>query len=84
MNKNIKSRILEEADYMIRTRDTVRVLAEVFHVSKSTIHKDLKYRLESLDKQRYEQVNDILKYHREVRHLRGGQSTKKKYLNLGI
>lgn len=84
MNKNIKSRILEEADYMIRTRDTVRVLAEVFHVSKSTIHKDLKYRLEALDKKRYDQVSEILAYHREVRHLRGGQSTKKKYLNLGI
>lgn len=84
MNKNIRTRILEEADYMIRTRDTVRVLAEVFHVSKSTIHKDLKYRLESLDKKRFEQVSEILKYHREVRHLRGGQSTKKKYLNVGI
>lgn len=84
MNKKIQKRILQEADYMIRTKKTVRELAEVFHVSKSTIHKDLKYRLEEIDQARFLSVQEILKHHKEVRHLRGGWSTRKKYLNLGI
>lgn len=84
MNNKIKKRILEEADYMIRTHETVRELAIVFHLSKSTIHKDLKYRLKNIDKERFQQVEKILKYHKEIRHLRGGLSTRKKYLNLGF
>jgi hypothetical protein len=27
-------------------------------------------------------VDEILKYHIDVRHIRGGESTKRKYLNL--
>lgn len=77
-------RILSEADYIIETKETVRSMSEVFHMSKSTIHKDLKYRLSKLDKVRHKRVEKILQYHKEVRHIRGGESTQKKYLNLGI
>ncbi len=78
----IKERVLEEAKYMIKTKETVREIAKVFNVSKSTVHKDLHERLIQLDNILSEQVEKILKYHIDIRHIRGGESTKKKYLKL--
>lgn len=79
MNKNIKMRVLEEARYLIDTKKTIRELALYFHVSKSTIHKDLKDRLKEYDKKLYEEVNIILREHIEERHIRGGEKTREKY-----
>ena len=31
-------------------------------------------------KEKYKEVEDILKYHTNIRHIRGGESTRKKYL----
>ena len=80
MNKNIIKRVLEEANYMIKTESTVREMASIFKVSKSTVHKDLHERLLDIDEKLYDKVEKILKYHTDVRHIRGGQSTKRKYL----
>ncbi len=80
MNKNIIKRVLEEANYMIKTGSTVREMALIFNVSKSTVHKDLHERLLDIDNSLYLEVEKILKYHTDVRHIRGGQSTKRKYL----
>ena len=80
MNKNIIKRVLEEANYMIKTGITVREMALIFNVSKSTVHKDLHERLLDIDNSLYLEVDKILKYHTDVRHIRGGQSTKRKYL----
>ena len=80
MNKNIIKRVLEEAKYMIKTGSTVREMALIFNVSKSTVHKDLHERLLDIDNSLYLEVDKILKYHTDVRHIRGGQSTKRKYL----
>lgn len=81
MNISINERVLNEALYIIKTENTVRELAHVFHVSKSTVHKDLHERLLKIDKTIYNKVDSILKYHMNIRHLRGGESTRKKYLN---
>lgn len=82
MDNNISVRVISEADYIIKTGKTVRELASIFKVSKSTVHKDLHERLIKIDKNRYDQVDKILKYHMDIRHLRGGESTKKKYQKL--
>ena len=82
MNKNIVKRVLNEANYIIDTRKTVREIAKVFNVSKSTVHKDLHERLFDINNKLYLEVEKILKYHMDIRHIRGGQSTKEKYLNL--
>ena len=79
MDNNISVRVISEADYIIETGKTVRELAQIFKVSKSTVHKDLHERLLKIDKSRYNKVDQILKYHIDIRHLRGGESTKKKY-----
>ena len=82
MNKSIVKRVLEESKYIIKTNRTVREIAKVFNVSKSTVHKDLHERLNDIDYDSFLKVEKILKYHTDVRHIRGGESTKRKYLNL--
>lgn len=82
MNKDIVKRVISEANYIIETQNTVREIAKVFNVSKSTVHKDLHERLFDIDDILYLKVEKILKYHTDIRHIRGGQSTREKYLNL--
>lgn len=80
MDKKIISRVLEEGKYIIDTNQTVREMAIYFGVSKSTIHKDLHERLLEIDSDMYKLVSNILQYHTEIRHLRGGESTRRKFL----
>ncbi len=79
MNLPITDRVLKEADYMIKTQKTIREIARKFKISKSTVHKDLHERLEKIDKNKFDKVDQILKFHTSIRHVRGGESTKKKY-----
>ena len=80
MSDYIKKRVLEESLYIINTEDTIREVAKKFNVSKSTVHKDLTDRLKEIDDEVYTKVSNILKYHLDIRHIRGGESTKRKYL----
>ena len=86
MDSIIKKRIIDEAHYMLNTKKTLREISKIFEVSKSTVHKDLHERLLYINIDLYNKINSILSYHKKVRHIRGGQSTKKKYekLNLSI
>lgn len=79
MNSFIARRVIDEAQMMLETKQTIREIAKLFNVSKSTVHKDLHERLLDIDSKLYYEVDDILKYHIDVRHIRGGESTKKKY-----
>ncbi len=82
MNKAIVKRVLNEANYIIETSNTIRDIAKIFNVSKSTVHKDLHERLFYIDKKLFKKVEEILNYHTSIRHIRGGNSTKEKYLNI--
>ena len=82
MNSLIIRRVVDEANYMLDTRKTIREIAKIFNVSKSTVHKDLHERLIDIDHDLFQKIDDILKYHIDIRHIRGGESTKKKYKNL--
>lgn len=79
MKNQIVKRVIDEAYYILDTGQTVREIGSVFKVSKSTVHKDLHERLKEVDQTLFEQVAQILKYHMDIRHIRGGESTKKKY-----
>lgn len=79
MHYLIKERIYAEAKVFLEKYSTVRDVAEVFNVSKSTVHKDLSERLKTLDEGLYHNVKKLLEYNKAVRHLRGGESTRKKY-----
>ncbi len=80
MNSFIKERVLKEANYMLETKKTIREIAKIFKISKSTIHKDLHERLFYVNKEKYQKVKEIMNYHLKIRHIRGGESTRKKYL----
>lgn len=75
----INERVLNEAQVIEKTGYTIREIARIFHVSKSTVHKDLHERLKKIDKTLFEKVDKILKFHTDVRHIRGGESTRLKY-----
>lgn len=82
MNSLIVKRVIDEANYMLETKKTIRELAKIFNVSKSTVHKDLHERLLDIDSKLFYEIDSILKYHIDIRHIRGGESTKKKYKKL--
>lgn len=79
MNSLIIKRVMDEANYMLDTKKTIREIAKVFNISKSTVHKDLHERLIDIDYNLFMEIDSILKYHIDIRHIRGGESTKKKY-----
>ena len=80
MKDYIAQRAVKIADYIVQNNATVRQTAKVFGISKSTVHKDLSERLLEIDGDLYRKVSEILKYHASVRHIRGGESTRLKFL----
>ena len=79
MRESIRERVIEIAAYIIGHEATVRAAATVFDVSKSTVHSDVTTRLKAIDRRSYLSVKAILDKNKEERHIRGGESTKKKY-----
>ena len=79
MKSYICERVLEIADYVLEHKCTVREVAKIFCVSKSTAHKDLSERLPVIDKQRYSQIAEVMTDNWDERYLRGGEATKRKY-----
>ncbi|MFC4769498.1 sporulation transcriptional regulator SpoIIID [Effusibacillus consociatus] len=79
MHDYIKERTLKIGEYIVETKNTVRTIAREFGVSKSTVHKDLTERLPDINPELANRVKEILEYHKSIRHLRGGEATKKKY-----
>lgn len=67
-------------EYVIDTGATVRCAAVRFGISKSTVHKDLTYKLKKINPVLAEQVREVLAKNKSERHLRGGEATRKKYL----
>ena len=80
MNKYIYDRVMDESNYIVETNKTIREVADEFGVSKSTVHNDIRKRLLEIDKMLYEKVSSILEYHIDIKHIGGGESTKRKFL----
>ena len=79
MKDAIQQRACELARYIIKHRATVRAAAKQFGISKSTVHKDVKERLKHIDPDLYTHASLVLSYNKAVRHLRGGEATRRKY-----
>ena len=75
----IEERVMDVACYVVQHNCTVRNVARVFCISKSTAHKDLTERLPLLNKELFLLVEKVLNNNWAERYLRGGQATKKKY-----
>ncbi len=82
MQEYIQKRVLDICAYILDTQSTVRQAAQVFNVSKSTVHKDMTERLPSLNKELAREVKNVLEHNKAERHLRGGEATRKKYKEL--
>ncbi|KJS15143.1 MAG: stage III sporulation protein D [Peptococcaceae bacterium BRH_c4b] len=82
MQEYIQKRVLDICAYILETQSTVRQAANVFKVSKSTVHKDMTERLPSLNKEMAREIKAVLEYNKAERHLRGGEATRKKYKDL--
>lgn len=79
MDEAIRQRVRAIAAYMVRNRATVRQAAGVFGISKSSVHKDMGERLPLVDPVLGRQVAALLSYNKAVRHLRGGEATRRRY-----
>ena len=75
-----RERCEELAEYVIDTQATVRNAATHFGISKSTVHKDLTFRLRYTNPSLFRLVKEVLEINKSQRHLRGGEATRKKYL----
>lgn len=78
--KDTTERAVVLGEYILETGSTVRATAQVFKVSKSTVHKDVTERLMRDNPQLYREVKQVLEKNKSERHIRGGMATKRKYL----
>ena len=79
MRTDIEERAVRLAEYITENRATVRAAAKAFGVSKSTVHKDITERLESVDSALCAEVRRLLELDKAERHIRGGLATRQKY-----
>lgn len=82
MDESTIRRCITVAHYMLEKRATVRQAAAEFGLSKSSVHKDMCHRLPRIDTRLAKQVAALLEYNKSVRHLRGGEATKRRYQGL--
>ena len=80
MSAYIIKRVINVANHIINTKDTIRETAKIFNISKSTVHKDLQERLSQIDIVKYNVVKQIMNEHIETRHIKGGESTRQLFL----
>ncbi|WAM32663.1 sporulation transcriptional regulator SpoIIID [Caldicellulosiruptor naganoensis] len=79
MKEDIEKRAILAAELLIKYNATVRKVAKILGISKSTVRNDLTWRLYKINKRLYKEVRTILDRNKQERHIRGGEATKKKY-----
>ena len=79
MNGSLDDRALMLGEYIIESKATVRDAAKKYGISKSTVHKDVTFRLRSVNPAIYRSVRQVLDQNKSERHIRGGMATKHKY-----
>ena len=82
MYNDSEIRCIELGEYIVKTKATVRQAAEVFGISKSTVHIDVTKRLSQISPALAGEVYEVLQENKAQRHIRGGLATKNKYLKL--
>ncbi|MBR3002218.1 MAG: sporulation transcriptional regulator SpoIIID [Clostridia bacterium] len=80
---SIAQRIVDEADYCIRNKSTIRQTAKKFGISKSIVHDDITNGLIALHlTDKATKVRQILDHNKAEAPNRGGMATKRKYAAL--
>lgn len=78
MKDYIVRRVKDEAAHIIETKDTVRATAKAFGVSKSTVFKDMSYRLPMINSNKAKKVHKVLAFNKSARYRRGGLAAQRK------
>lgn len=79
MNSNYEKRCEILGNYIYENKATVRKAAQVYGISKSTVHIDVTKRLSCINPELAEKVNEVLQENKAQRHIRGGIATRNKY-----
>lgn len=79
MKDTVEDRAVELGEYIVQNQATVRSAAQVFGISKSTVHIDVARRLERINPSLYREVREVLDVNKAQRHIRGGLATREKY-----
>ncbi|MCH5184689.1 MAG: sporulation transcriptional regulator SpoIIID [Oscillospiraceae bacterium] len=79
MKDYIEKRAVILAEYIIENNATVRSTAHKFHISKSTVHKDVTERLIKINPALAAAAHKVLDENKAERHIRGGMATREKY-----
>ena len=82
MKGNAWERAVKLGEYIVETKDTVRSAAAKFGISKSTVHKDVTDRLKVINPTLYREVSLVLEQNKQERHMRGGEATRQKYMQM--
>lgn len=82
MKEYIEKRVVEIAEYILASGDTMRGAGKHFAVSKSTVHKDISERLIEVDSTLFKKVRKVVEKNLAERHIRGGMMTKKHFEDL--
>ena len=80
-NNDVDKRCVELGRYIAQSGATVRQAAEVFGISKSTVHIDVTKRLFEISPALASEVEKVLQVNKAERHIRGGMATRQKYKN---
>lgn len=76
--KHKESKILEQAEYYVRAKSTIRETAKRFGVSKSSLHTNLAKRLKDIEPKLFTEVQQRIGINKAERNLRGGLAVKAK------
>lgn len=79
MKDTVEDRAVELGEYIVQNQSTVRAAAQVFGISKSTVHMDVAKRLSRINPSLYTAVREVLDENKAQRHIRGGLATREKY-----
>lgn len=80
MKEDLVDRVITVANHIYDTHDTIRKTAKIYGYSKSTIHNDVSIKLKAIDYDLYKRTKKVLDENFAEKHIRGGEATKKKYL----
>ncbi len=82
MKEDLVERIMNVANHILKTHDTIRKTAKIYGYSKSTIHHDVSIKLKNIDFNLYQRTKQVLDENFAEKHIRGGEATRKRYKEL--
>ncbi len=82
MNEKQDSLIIDMANHIYSTHDTIRNTAKIYGYSKSTVHNYISSKLKKINFALYKSVKKVLDENFAEKHIRGGEATKIKYFHI--